>query len=306
VAALYAERLAATGIAPTISAPTNSDAHQIGEAVRLERRKMGLIAADQHVVKATDGERDYSLRLAAGDRVRLFRSTRAFMGMGSRRDGKTYRIDRSIGRNGSVLDVVSVNHEGVTLRAQDGRVGIVKWSAMPSKNGRTMLAYGDASTIHTSQGSTAEEHIFALPSGSQAVTGAAGYTASTRHRSVAYLVTSEVAERIAVRESRPINDGHDVTLDDKWANVAKNFVVQRKTDSALDMLGKVQSLRRGTLKAFHQVVRPSDPRRPDGEPHVPEIVQRRMLDIALERISRGIRNVREAYQHHQRFPGPTR
>ena len=304
VAALYAERLAATGIAPTISAPTNSDAHQIGEAVRLERRKLGLVGTDQHVVKATDGERDYSLRLAAGDRVRLFRSTRADMGYRMRKDGKKRdKVERSIGRNGSVLDVVSVNHEGVTLRAQDDRTGFVKWSAMPSKNGRTMLAYGDASTIHTSQGSTAEEHIFALPAGSQAVTGAAGYTASTRHRSVAYLVTSEAAERIAVRESRPINDAHDVTLDDKWANVAKNFVVQRKTDSALDMLERVQSLRRGTLKAFHQAVRPSDPQRPDGEAHVPEMVQRRRLDIVMERITRGIRYVREAYE---RLPGPTR
>ncbi len=34
VAKLYAERLTATGQAPSISAPTNADAHRIGEAVR--------------------------------------------------------------------------------------------------------------------------------------------------------------------------------------------------------------------------------------------------------------------------------
>jgi hypothetical protein len=48
VAALYRERLEATGTAPTISAPTNSDAHRIGEAVRTQRRAMGLLGADRH------------------------------------------------------------------------------------------------------------------------------------------------------------------------------------------------------------------------------------------------------------------
>ena len=41
VAALYRERLEATGVAPTISAPTNGDAPRIGEAVRAQRRDMG-------------------------------------------------------------------------------------------------------------------------------------------------------------------------------------------------------------------------------------------------------------------------
>lgn len=41
VAKLYAERLQATGEAPTISAPTNIDAQRIGAAVRAERRALG-------------------------------------------------------------------------------------------------------------------------------------------------------------------------------------------------------------------------------------------------------------------------
>lgn len=294
VAALYAERLQTTGIAPTISAPTNSDAHQIGEAVRLQRRQLGLIGADMISVKATDGERDYMIRLATGDQVRLFRSTLAKMADGSR---------RSIGRNGSVLEVLHADRQGITLRADDGRSGAVPWSSIAGKGDRAMLAYGYARTIHTAQGSTAEEHIFALPSGSQAVTGAAGYTASTRHRTVAYLVTSEVAERIAVRESRPINDTHDVTLDDKWANVAKNFVNQKKSDSALDLLDKVQHLQRGAVRAFQQTMRPTDPRKPEGTGHLPDLVRRMRLDRLMERISVGIRRVQESYQHRHRFQG---
>jgi len=34
---------------------------------------------------------------------------------------------------------------------------------------RLLLAYGDVMTIHTAQGSSSREHIFALPRGSQAV-----------------------------------------------------------------------------------------------------------------------------------------
>ena len=121
VAALYRERLEATGTAPTISAPTNSDAHRIGEAVRAQRRAMGLLGADLWSVRATDGERDFTLRLAAGDRVRLFKSTGAKYGQG--RGG-------AIGRNGSVLEVIGADEHGITLRTKQGRIGTVEWDAL--------------------------------------------------------------------------------------------------------------------------------------------------------------------------------
>ena len=68
VARLYAERLLATGEAPTIAAPTNQDAHRISEGVRQERRRLGQVGPDLMTVRATDGERNYSLALAQGDR----------------------------------------------------------------------------------------------------------------------------------------------------------------------------------------------------------------------------------------------
>lgn len=295
VAEIYAERIAATGIAPTISAPTNSDAHQISEAVRLERRKQGSIGPDLFVVKATDGERDYLLRLGAGDHVRLFKSTGADYGEGK---------GGSIGRNGSVLEVVDANAKGLTLKGANGKVGRVNWKDLradkdqrwnpggtpPSRGARIKLAYGDAMTIHTAQGSTAQEHIFALPGGSQAVTGAQAYTASSRHRTVAYMVTSEAAERIAVRESRPINDTHDITIDDKWANVAKALSHKPKSDSALEMLDRVVSLKRGAVKSYQEALRPT------GLPCLAsEVVQRRQIDISLA-IARGVDRAKEVYR----------
>ena len=92
VASLYRERLEATGAAPTISAPTNSDAHRIGAAVREQRRAMGLLGEDIRSVKATDGERDFTLRLARGDRVRLFRSTGATYANGQGRADRPQRL----------------------------------------------------------------------------------------------------------------------------------------------------------------------------------------------------------------------
>ena len=123
VAKLYRERLEATGEAPTISAPTNTDAHRIGHALRAARRAMSLLGPDAVTVRATDGERDYALTLAKGDRVRLFRSTGADFGNG--RGG-------NIGRNGSVLEVVGVDDQGLTLRGRSGKVGTVRWSDMPA------------------------------------------------------------------------------------------------------------------------------------------------------------------------------
>jgi hypothetical protein len=247
-ATLYAERMAATGHAPALSAPTNADAHRISEVIRIERRRIGQLGPDMMTVRATDGERDYSLALAKGDHVRLFKSTGAKFGEG--RGG-------SIGRNGSVLEVVDAGKKGLTLKAKSGKVGTVSWADLTNDAGRVRLAYGDAMTIHTAQGSTAKEHIFVLPSGSQAVNGLAGYTANTRHRDVAYLITNEQAERIEVRKRRPLNDTRDISVNDVWANVARSFSYQPEKDSAIALSERVSQLRRGSVKLFQTTLLPA-------------------------------------------------
>ena len=273
VAALYAERLQATGQAPTISAPTNVDAHQISTAVRAERRRLGGLGRDLHSVKAIDNDgRNYNLALAAGDRVRLFRSTGAnFEGRGG-----------NIGRNGTVLEVINADHEGVTLRTAGGKVGTVAWSTLQHKpTGRALLAYGDATTIHTAQGSTANEHIFALPGGSEAVTKGLGYVASSRHRHAAYLVTSEIAEREGVRTRRPLNDDQGISVDDKWGNVARSLSYQPVKDTATALAERVRGMRQGTVKAFQRTLLPASlgPDKPPTQGH--EVAALRRSDISL-------------------------
>ena len=157
VAELYADRVELTGEAPTVSTPTNTDAHRISEAIRTERRARGWLGPELGTIRATDGERDYSLTLAQGDKVRLFSSTVA--------TGETWR--GKIGRNGSVLDVVDLNDQGLKVRDRAGRVATIEWDRLASRQrgGRVQLAYGDAMTIHTAQGSTGEGAHFRLAGG---------------------------------------------------------------------------------------------------------------------------------------------
>jgi TrwC relaxase/AAA domain len=285
VAKLYRERLEATGEAPTISAPTNIDAHRISEAVRAERRLLSQLGPDLMRVQATDGERDYTLSLAVGDQVRLFKST------GAKFESGTFG---SIGRNGSVLEVVATNRQGLMLKAKTGRVGTVAWETLTEKRtGWIQLAYGDAMTIHTAQGSTAKEHIFALPAGSQAVDGRLGYTANTRHRQAAWLITSETAEHGAVRQRRPLNDAHPVTVDDKWANVARALAWQPARDTATALRERIGELQRGSVRWFQSVAPRVDRAQSTRAPEAPAIRQR----LRLEQISVGMRQAVEAVKH---------
>lgn len=277
-AALYRERLVATGQTPSISTPMNADAHLIGLAVRKERRAMGLVGPDLQTIKATDGERNYALTLAKGDRIRLFQSVRADGTMGS------------IGRNGSVLEVVDVGDRGVTLQNARGKSGLVRWGKLQDETtGRVKLAYGDCQTIHTSQGSTAAEHIISLPHGSKDITAGGGYSAATRHEMASYLLTSALAEYVEVKASRPMNDIRPITDNDRWANVAGHLVNREKKDLASTLRERTGSVRTGSVRSFQESLQPVEHRRSLGQSpsDAPEILQQ-------QKVSRGIRHVAEA------------
>jgi len=273
-AKLYSERLLATGEAPAMSAPTNSDAHRISVAIRQERRSLGQVGPDLMTVRATDGERNYTLALARGDRIRLFRST-----------GATYEKGRGggIGRNGSVLEVIAIDHNGLTLQARTGKVGTVRWSDLAHPTGLLHLAYGDAMTVHTAQGTTAREHILALPGGSRTIDGKMGYSGSTRHRHLSFLLTNEAAEREDVRKRRPLNDPRGISLNDLWANVARSLSHQPEKDLAVALFERVSRIRRGSVRQFQKVM-----------PDVHRAQQERQAErvLAYRRLDRGLQHVR--------------
>ena len=249
VAALVKERLSANAGDPryilTVSAPTNADAHRLGVAIRQARRELGQVGPDRVRIKAVgQGGSEYPMAIATGDKVRLFASTRV---QGER---------GSIGRNGSVLTVLDADEAGMRVKNLKGREGRVDWKTLADEAGRIRLAYGEVMTTHTAQGSTATEHIYALPSGSQAVTGFAAYSSGTRHRRASYLVISEGAEKAEVARSRPLNDIRPIRAEDAWANVATNFSRQPTKELAIDFLAKAGSVRRGAARALQDGLRP--------------------------------------------------
>jgi hypothetical protein len=260
VAALVGERLRANAGDPsytlTVSAPTNADAHRLGVAIREVRRGLGQVGEDQVRIGAADRDGNvYEMALAPGDRVRLFASTRAEGERGS------------IGRNGSVLTVLSADTKGMRVRNASGREGRVAWSTLADRgSGRVRLAYGEVMTSHTAQGSTATEHIHALPTGTKAVTGFAAYASGTRHRRTSWLLISAGAEHAEVVRRRPLNDVRPVTEADAWANATRNLGRQPRQEGALEFLARAGEVRRGAARALRHGVRPAEKRAGMGLP----------------------------------------
>jgi hypothetical protein len=246
VAMLWQERREANRDRPdctvTVSAPTNAEAHDISLAIRAHRRAAGEIGVDKMTIAATDGqgERNYSLDLAEGDRVRLFRRMNAtFAETGH---------SGNIGQNGTILEVARVQQDGLTLRTKAGKEGFVPWERFHDETGRVQLAYGDALTTHTAQGSTVTEHIHAMPSGSRLVTAFGAYTSGSRHREQSFIVTSEGAERAEIAGRRPLGDRREIAASDVLANVTRNLSRQDEKESAISLVERALDLRRGTIR----------------------------------------------------------
>ena len=259
VAVLWRERLEANRDRPdfsiSVSAPSNADAHDISLAIRQQRRSMGEIGTDQITVKATDGvgEREYELALAVGDRVRLFRRTNA-------KFTETGTVG-NIGRNGSVLEIIDVDAAGLTLRNGAGREGAIVWDTLRDEaSGRVQLAYGDALTTNTAQGTTVTEHIHAMPGGTKLVSAFGAYTSGSRHREQSFIVTSEGAERAEVMARRPLGDRREIGRGDLLKNIVRNFAQQPEKEAALALIDRAVGLRRGAVQAMQSVHRAAEAR----------------------------------------------
>lgn len=264
IAALWRARVEANAADPgftlTVSAPTNTDAREIGAAIREQRRAMGQLGADERVLHATDqaGAR-FELPLAVGDRVRLFdRATATFIGRSTH---------GNIGNNGSVLEVRGIGEAGLMLRNAAGREGLVRWGTLRDRaSGRVRLTYGDVLSIDATQGATSTEHINAMPGGSKAVNANKGYVAESRHRRTTWLVTSDGAERQEVTRRRPLGDQRPVGEKDVWDNVARNLARETEKGSALAFLERAHDLKRGAARALQEGLQPAEARQARGQP----------------------------------------
>lgn len=261
-AALWRERREANAgdasFSISVTAPTNADARAVALALRQERRAMGELEPDLLSIRATDqAGAAYTLTLAAGDRVRLFDRLNAQFLDGGR---------GNIGNNGSVLEVRDVNADGIVLRTAAGRDGLVTWKNLADKHsGRTRLAPGDVLTIDAAQGITSSEHINAMPAGSAGVQGFKGYTAESRHKDAAWLITSDGAERREVMARRALGDARPVGVADVWENVARNLARQPAKASALDFMERARDVGHGTAHAMQAGFRRMEAREAVGE-----------------------------------------
>ncbi len=285
IADLWQERREANQDRPnftvTVSAPTNAEAHDISMAIRERRRAAGELGADRAILAATDGtgERQYSLPLAEGDKVRLFKRTNATFEETGR--------SSNIGQNGTVLEVRQVRDDGLVMRSPSGKEGFVAWEHLRDERGRVQLAYGEALTTYTSQGSTVPEHIHAMPSGSRMVTAFGAYTSGSRHREQSFIVTSDGAARAEIAGRRPLGDRREIGAADVLANVTRNLFRQNEKESAVSMVERAANLRRGTIRAVQSGLEPMEKRAAASEPQselANRLQERRLTRALAERL----------------------
>jgi TrwC relaxase/AAA domain len=245
VARLWCERLKANDGKPdftlTVSAPTNADAREIGAAIRAHRRRAGDLGDDVKIVKATDrGGDTYDLPLAIGDRVRLFDRVH---------DADADHRKTVLANNGEVVEIRGVTHQGMLVRNASGLEGLIEWRKIRSRRDTPVrLTYAYATTVDTAQGSTATEHIHAMPAGSQAISGFKAYTAATRHQTTNWIVVDDASERRQLTSRAMLGHKPDIREHDVWENVAKNLSRQPLKASAIAAIHQTAQRARQTAR----------------------------------------------------------
>ena len=223
-------RASGSGRQVTVSVPTNEDVADVSRAIRERHKARGEIRADEVAYKAVDQRGEiYTLPIATGDRLRLFRSTWA------RIDGR----GGWIGNNGNVVEVVGRTDAGLRLRDKDGQVGDVEWRRLSDpKIGRLLLGFGDALTIDAAQGITSGEHIAAFPRGTAGVTGFKAHVAESRAKGATWTMIAEGALHEAVKRSRALGDASPVTEGDLWDRAAADLAHKPYKALGVDLIRK--------------------------------------------------------------------
>jgi hypothetical protein len=136
-----------------------------------------------------------------------------------------------------VVEVRQLRDDGILVRNAAGAEGMVMWDKIRARpDAPVRLTYGYALTVDTAQGSTATEHIHALPSGSAATHGFKTYVAATRHRQTNWLVIDEDSERREILNRAMLGHKIEVTEQDVWQNIAKNVERQPLKPAAISVL----------------------------------------------------------------------
>ncbi len=268
IAALWKERLDANAADPsyklTVAVPTNADALAVGHAIRELRKASGEVGGEERVFQAQGqagrGTEPYELRIAVGDKVRLFNQVNGAV------DGSESWRARTLGVNGTVLEVTGFTANGVRLRRSDKEIeGAVKWDTLRDPDtGLIRLTYGYAQVIHPMQGVTSTENIYGAPAGTQAIDGFSGYTGLSRHTQRTFLVTSEYAERQQIARTQP-HGSPAIRTEDLYDNMARNLSRQPEKAASLDLREQANDLRRGSVAGMQRGRQPLEQRVHEGK-----------------------------------------
>ncbi len=289
------------GFRLTVSAPTNADANALGVAIRSQMRDMGRLGEDVITVPTNVRGQKESLPLAVGDMVRVF--DRVFMADRKRlaNNGDVVEVRevsekgmlaRNLAGDEAFVPWEKLSHERFRTKTVSQVRHTTTHHATPrhftprhdttphdtplhNTTQRTndqetqripavRLAYGYALTVDTSQGITSDEHIDAMPSGSNALHGFKSYVANSRHTQTTWMVVNEAAERKQIMRHIPLGDMREITETDVWRNIASNLSRQPEKASALKFIRYSMDLKRGSIHSVQHGNEPGDRRKNAG------------------------------------------
>ena len=227
-----------------LSAPTHQHARAASAVIRGIRRERGEITGPDRTVECVDrrgarGEQ-YDLRLAVGDRVRLFTKVggQVLDDDGRRCRGRPVRV----GDNGDVVRIAAFTERGFAVE-KDGRRVEVTWQGLRDKDtGRVKLSAGEVHTIDASQGATGHLWCNLMPDGA-AIGMRRAYVSESRQRVRTYTVVGEDAERQAIARERGFGSRAEVTASDVLKHMAKALARVTEKTSALRFSEAIAVLR---------------------------------------------------------------
>jgi HEPN domain-containing protein len=274
-----------------VMTPTNAQALEVGKAIRELRRDAGEIGETDIVRRAMDpnsGEQ-FDLPIASGDRLRLF--LRTF-------DADTPQRGKLLGSNGTVVDVLEVQPDGLRVRNAEGTEGRVTWEAMrpwrAPKTDPIRVTMGMAVTIDSAQSMTKTAAILSMPGGSGQVSGNKAYTGLSRQEEDVHLVTSDSAERKAI-VARQRHGLYEVpNREDVVRNIAGNLSRFAEKRQVTDMLAHAVEVRRNVLGSRHRGIEAAERSEPqsgitDYRMDKATEVARRVMETA-DRVMRTVRD----------------
>jgi len=214
--------------------PSNQDARDLGLAIRQRRQAAGELGPDLVTVTATDRAGTFALPLAIGDRVRLFDRVQTTT---------PERKRKVVAVNGDVCQVIAADAAGIdVVNERTKAAGRVQFDRIRDKEtGAIRISTGEATTIHTSQGSTVDQAVFVLPAGSAGLDAGRSYTAASRHRDRIQIVVNAQAEREAIRAAKPLgSEREEISPAEVISRMADNLGRTGNRDLATDLMQRAE------------------------------------------------------------------